>query len=218
MKVAYEVTQDNDDISDTLRWLADKPNKNVLKYHAYKINGVQFHTTARDNVRSVQNSGVRLFANAMQVASAKDKNPIFSDMWFYGIIQEIWVLDYTKFRIPIFKCDWVADNSIKVDDLGFTLVNLSRIGHKRDQFVVATQAKQVFYIEDPLDSRWSVVVLTPDRDYRSCDNDEELVDNLDDHQPFSRGLPDVEIFDDLVSEIGTSFMRDDCEDIWIDES
>jgi hypothetical protein len=95
---------------------------------------------------------------------------------------------------------------------------LSRIGHKRDQFVVATQAKQVFYIEDPLDSRWSVVVLTPDRDYRSCDNDEELVDNLDDHQPFSRGLPDVGIFDDLVSEIGTNFMRDDCEDIWIDES
>lgn len=105
-----------------------------------------------------------------------------------------------------------------MDDLEFTLINLSRIGHKRDQFVVATQAKQVFYIEDPLDYRWFVVVLTRDRDYCSCDNDEELVDNSDDHQPFSRGLPDVETFDDLVGDIGTNCMRDDCEDIWIDES
>lgn len=58
-------------------------------------------------------------------------------MWFYGVIQEIWVLDYTKFMVPIFKCDWVADSGIKVDELGFTLVNLSKVGHKRDQFVVA---------------------------------------------------------------------------------
>lgn len=217
-KIAYNLTRENHGISDTLRWLADKPNKDVLKYHAYKINGVQFYTKARDNVRSVQNSGVRLFAKTMQVASAKDKNPFVSSMWFYGVIQEIWVLDYTKFRIPVFKCDWVADSGIKVDELGFTLVNLSKVDHKHDQFVVATHAKQVFYIEDPLDSRWSVVVLTPDRDYRSCDNDEELGNNLDDHQPFSRGLPDNEVFDDLVDGISTNFMRADCEDIWIDEA
>ncbi|KAL8539307.1 hypothetical protein ACS0TY_001075 [Phlomoides rotata] len=62
----------------------------------------------------------------MQVASVKDKNHIVSDMTFYGVIDEIWELDY--FRIPIFKCIWVDNKSgINVDDLGFTLVNLNKI-------------------------------------------------------------------------------------------
>ncbi|KAL8541459.1 hypothetical protein ACS0TY_002649 [Phlomoides rotata] len=43
-------------------------------------------------------------------------------MTFYGVIDEIWELDYYNFRIPIFKCIWVDNNNgIKVDDLGFTL-------------------------------------------------------------------------------------------------
>lgn len=47
----------------------------------------------------------------MKVASAKDKNPIVSDMVFYGVIEEIWELDYHKFQILMFKCNWVENNS-----------------------------------------------------------------------------------------------------------
>ncbi|KAL6322989.1 hypothetical protein AAG906_023606 [Vitis piasezkii] len=36
-------------------------------------------------------------------------------------------LDYTMFRIPVFKCDWVDNrNGIKVDDHGFTLVDFNK--------------------------------------------------------------------------------------------
>ena len=53
----------------------------------------------------------------MQISSAKDKNPVFGVLCFYGIITEIWDLDYTMFRIPVFKCNWVDNKSdIKVDD------------------------------------------------------------------------------------------------------
>lgn len=75
----------------------------------------------------------------MQVTGYKDKNPLFTDMCYYGVITEIWQLDYHMFKIPVFKCDWVDINKgIKVDDLGFTLVELSRIGHKNDSFILAS--------------------------------------------------------------------------------
>ena len=67
----------------------------------------------------------------MQIASAKDQKPVFGELYFYGIINEIWDLDYTMFRIPVFKCDWVDNkNDIKVYDLGFTLVDFNKISHK----------------------------------------------------------------------------------------
>ncbi|KAL6323329.1 hypothetical protein AAG906_029336 [Vitis piasezkii] len=48
-------------------------------------------------------------------------------------------LDYTMFRIPVFKCDWVDNkNGIKVDDLGFKLVDFSKIAHKSDPFILAS--------------------------------------------------------------------------------
>ncbi|KAJ0103117.1 hypothetical protein Patl1_05271 [Pistacia atlantica] len=50
------------------------------------------------------------------------------------------------FNLPIFKCDWFDSNGgVKVDDLGFTLINTNRLVHKSDPFILASQAKQVFY-------------------------------------------------------------------------
>ena len=81
----------------------------------------------------------------MQIASAKDQKLVFGELCFYGIINEIWDLDYTMFRILVFKCDWVDNkNGIKVDDLGFTLVDFNKIAHKSDPFILASQAKQYF--------------------------------------------------------------------------
>lgn len=106
----------------------------------------------RDDLRSTQSSGVYLVADTMQVASARDQRPITDDMSFYGVITEIWELDYGQFRIPIFKCDWVENGrGVKVDDLGFTLVNLNRKGHMNDAFVLGTCVEQIFYVDDPAD-------------------------------------------------------------------
>ncbi|CAL9011964.1 unnamed protein product [Prunus brigantina] len=35
-------------------------------------------------------------------------------------------------------------------------------------------------------------------------------------EPFTRGIPNVDTFDDLVGEFGSENIRDGCEDIWID--
>ena len=83
----------------------------------------------------------------MQIASAKDNNPIFCELCFYGVIIEMWDLDYTMFRIPISKCDWVDNKkNIKVNELGFTLVDFTKMAHKSNIFILVSQDKQVFYV------------------------------------------------------------------------
>ncbi|PKA66222.1 hypothetical protein AXF42_Ash006919 [Apostasia shenzhenica] len=85
----------------------------------------------------------------MQISSAKDKNPHMSDLCYFGVIEEIWELDYIVFCIPLFKCLWVDSNGeSKIDEMGFILVNFNQISHKDDCFILANQAKQVFYVED----------------------------------------------------------------------
>lgn len=197
-----------------MKALAKGPSNKVFKYQSYSLNGVIYHTKERDNARVVQNSGVSLVAKIMQVSSAKDKNPVVSDMTFYGVIDEIWELDYHHFRIPIFKCIWVDNRSgIKVDDLGFTLVNLNKVGFKDDSFILGSLAKQVFYIEDPKDHEWSVMLETPTREYFEYTNNGELEETAIHHQCFTTGLHSID--PSMTDEDEPPCIRKDGEGIWI---
>ena len=75
-------------------------------------------------------------------------------MPFYGVVNEIWHLDYRGVKKILFKYDWVDDIGVK---LGFTVVNLYRIGYKYDCFILDGHAKQVFYVKDQLDNSKLVV-------------------------------------------------------------
>ena len=99
--MAAEIKERPSEISQIVRWLAGKPSYIVLTYEAYRYNGVKFFTKHRDNARAVQNSGVSLVAKTMQVSSSKDKNPVYTDMTFYGVIEEIWELDYHDFNVHL---------------------------------------------------------------------------------------------------------------------
>ncbi|KAI5351306.1 hypothetical protein L3X38_004197 [Prunus dulcis] len=215
-KVQSELEEDNHGVSENLRWLAAGPNMAVPLYRSYLIKGIKFNIKAQDDVQTTQNSGVYLLAHTMQVASAKDKNPILSNMGFYGVIQEIWDLDYQKFTIPVFRCDWIDSSGLVVDELGFTLVDLSKIGHRNDQFVLASQVKQIFFVDDPMHRGWSVVLSMPNREYNDVIGDEVLGDVIIECEPFTRGMPNVDTFDELVGELGGQNIRDGCEDIWIE--
>ncbi|RVW14758.1 hypothetical protein CK203_091040 [Vitis vinifera] len=67
----------NEPISETIKWIAHGPSHYVSKYHGYVINGCRYHTKERDDLRATQNSGVSIVASTMQIASAKDQNPVF---------------------------------------------------------------------------------------------------------------------------------------------
>ncbi|KAI5349182.1 hypothetical protein L3X38_002069 [Prunus dulcis] len=125
-----------------------------------------------------------------------------------GCIQEIWDLDYQKFRIPVFICDWIDNTSgLVIDELGFTIVDLSKIGHRNDQFVVASQVIQVFFVDDPMHHNWSVVLSMTNREYNDVIGDDVLGDIRIECEPFTRGIPNIDTFDDLVgSKIGVLYL------------
>ena len=67
------------------------------------------------------------------VVHGKGQNIEHTSQTFYGVIKSIWELDYKSFGVPIFHCKWVDMNTwIKVDDLGYTLVNMKRFGFLND--------------------------------------------------------------------------------------
>jgi len=93
------------------------------------------------------------------VNSIKNNKPVFSNMSYYGVIEDIWELDYTIFRVPVFWCKWVKkNNGNKVDELEFILVDLNKKGHKEYTFILASQAKLVFYITNTANKKWFIIL------------------------------------------------------------
>ena len=74
----------------------------------------------------------------------------------------------------MFKCDWVHQGSVTHDDLGFILVNLSRIGHKDEPFILASQANPVFYVDDPINKQLSVVLSSDPRGLHTNEENKEV--------------------------------------------
>ncbi|KAK7390244.1 hypothetical protein VNO78_25543 [Psophocarpus tetragonolobus] len=63
------------------------------------------------------------------------------------------------------------------NELGFILVDLERVAYKDEPFIMASQAKQVFYVKDPCNERWSVVLQG--RSIDVChENQDPIVDSL----------------------------------------
>jgi len=147
----------------------------------------------------------------MHFSSSKDKYLIMASMCYFGVIEDIWVIDYTSFRVPIFKCKWVDGNTgVKIDDLGFTLVDLEKEGYTKEPFIMASQAKQVFYVTDPANKRWSVVLQGKTIHY--TDFNDELILDISETPSFSSNMPTLNV-DNEVNDVHA--VRDDHnEGLW----
>jgi len=113
----------------------------VLFYRGYFTNGYYFYTKAYDYRCTVQNSGVTLVGQSMHIFVPKTINPTYKDdiLW---VIEDTWELDYIMFRVFVFRCKWVENNNgIKINELGFILVELNKEDHKEDSFILASEAK-----------------------------------------------------------------------------
>nr|CAD1822691.1 unnamed protein product [Ananas comosus var. bracteatus] len=86
-------------------------------------------------------------------------------------------------EVVLFKCEWVDvthGKGLKRDEYGFTLINFSHLIHTGEKledepFIFATQAEQVFYVEDELNPEWSTVIKFKPRDVYDM-RDDNLVD------------------------------------------
>jgi len=94
-----------------------------------------------DEKSTVQNYGVTLEAESMQFSISKDTNSVLGSMTYYGFVEEIWEVDYTKFSILVFKCKWIDNKSgVKIDESGFTLVDFQKIGYRDEPFIMVQEA------------------------------------------------------------------------------
>lgn len=162
--------------------LAHGPRKAVISYKGYVINGQRFHT--KDAERTTQNSGVYMEATTMCRSSAKDDAQLADVVGYYGLINQIILLDYYSFHIPLFRCNWahVGKGVKKVD--WYTLVNLHQ-GQKefiREPFILASQAKQIFYARENENSNWYIVLKAPPRGHYES----EIYDDQHDENPIAQ--------------------------------
>ena len=194
--------------SDILKWLANGPRKTAMSFSGYIINGQRFHIKSIE--RSTQNSGVSIDASAICRSSDGDGSPKIDVVTYYGVLTEIILLDYYVYRLPMFKCDWAKiHNGVKVDD-GFTLVNLhqNQSQFSSEPYILASQAKQVFYARENDNSPWYVVLKAPPRGFHELDKYDENVDTSFMGDRSSLALDDI---DDKFEYHNNS--RDDCEGI-----
>nr|KYP39006.1 hypothetical protein KK1_039716 [Cajanus cajan] len=151
----------------------------------YDINNFSFYTKSQDDNSTMQNSGVTLQAQSIHFSSRNDKNPIVASTSYYGVIEDIWEISYGTFKVLVFKCKWVDINiGVRTDGMGFTMVDLSKVGHKDEPFIMANQATQVFYVKDPIVERWFVVLQG-----RSVHNVDESTIELGESLSFSTRMP-----------------------------
>ncbi|KAL4572698.1 hypothetical protein LXL04_019480 [Taraxacum kok-saghyz] len=96
--------------------------------------------------------------------------------------------------VPMFKCKWVDNRrGVKVDEDGFTLVNLSTHGYVLEPFVLAKQANKVFFVEDSMNPRWQCTL--------GVENvvDKEEYNQLDNLPPFSIDIPSINVDINVVA-------------------
>lgn len=136
--------------SKELLSLSDGPSIHANSYAACIVNGVRFMVHSRDLRRTTQNSGVSTVGD--------------DGSTYYGILEDILELSY-KFgcKVVLFRVKWYKTNNTGRTVLSFTKHNLTHIcvaneWYKDDQYILATLAKQVFYLEDQSKRQnWMVV-------------------------------------------------------------
>ena len=95
--------------------------------------------------------------------SARDQNPTPSHVSYYGVLTDVIELHYLSGnKLILFKCNrWDViniGNGIKNDEYGFTCLNIERTICTDEPFVLASQAKQVFYVQNSNEENWHTVV------------------------------------------------------------
>jgi hypothetical protein len=127
-------------IHPQLALLARGPSSIIVKFQPYDINGYTFYIRDHDRKTIHQNSGFRI--------DAMDNNN--NKYSYYGVIEEIWELEYGPLNILLFLCQWVKPigGGIRKDQYGMTIVDLTKIGFKDEPFVLAKNVHQVLYVKD----------------------------------------------------------------------
>ncbi|CAA7054529.1 unnamed protein product [Microthlaspi erraticum] len=111
------------------------------------------------------------------------------------------------FRVVLFKCQWADTRDVrgcKKDDLGHTMVIFSHLihtgnGEEDEPYVLASQARLVYYVEDPKEKGWCVVVHVKPRDLYDMgdpnvsEEDDIMIEELPVHTVLCDNVPNIRL-------------------------
>ncbi|KAI3462194.1 hypothetical protein Pfo_018857 [Paulownia fortunei] len=156
-----------------------QPNVEVRLYDACIVNGVRYHTISHDTRWTTQNSGVN-------VPSSDDGK----NLDFFEVLKDVVILFY----VSGYK-------------FGLTFIDTSKIWYEDDPFILATQAKQVYYLDDiKRKGAWKVVQkvqyrkiyeVTKKKDDNSDEFESQSSSNNESNQEISSDEISLLVRDDL---------------------
>nr|POE77226.1 hypothetical protein CFP56_36640 [Quercus suber] len=142
-------------ISDKVGWLTKYLDNEVKSFKRFVINGIKFCIKDFEANRKTQNNGVSVITEGRAN--------------YYDVLTDIIELNYSdKLCYVFFKCKWVdviSGRRYKTNEFGFLLVNFTRLIYEGDRMidepcVLASQALNVFYVEDPRHEDWMAIIKT----------------------------------------------------------
>ncbi|RDX60642.1 hypothetical protein CR513_61198, partial [Mucuna pruriens] len=72
----------------------------------------------------MQNNDILVVAKSMNFSTLMDKNLVMASICYFGVIEEIWEVDNNA--------------SVQTNKLGFTLVDIDKVGYKGKLFIMAS--------------------------------------------------------------------------------
>ncbi|XP_020967880.1 uncharacterized protein LOC110267086 [Arachis ipaensis] len=173
-----------------------------------------------------QNSGIYVTSDTRSYASKQDVNVAVGGVSYYGRLVDIIELNYSgQFNVVLFKCLWedtTSGRGMRQDELGHTCVNFINPIHTGDReddepYILASEARLVFYVEDEVDNGWSVVVHVMPRDlfdigenYEHCEVDfhpQICMTSLTEFDVEGLRLTRDEVLEESYDDVG-----DDCDE------
>ncbi|EAY97045.1 hypothetical protein OsI_18969 [Oryza sativa Indica Group] len=162
-------------VSEALFALSCGPDLRVKSCASCIVNGVRYSTVDREKYLQTQNSGVMV-----------DGTHEGDNIEFYGVLREILDLQYNSdldiYRsVVLFRCDWfnqVGKTRGVRDDGHFKSINIQSFWYKDDPFILATQSKKIFYLQDTsLGNKWRIVQKFEHRNmYNVSEKDDHIFD------------------------------------------
>ncbi|GJU57314.1 retrovirus-related pol polyprotein from transposon TNT 1-94 [Tanacetum coccineum] len=129
-----ELVISKESVSATVRWISYGLRATVVKYDAYNINGYTFRTKCHDD-KVYQNSGVSVEAIDLHISKEVATT---RQAFYYGVLQDIWVLDYRFMQIPLFKMGIGLITELVIEkaiNLWYTLDDLNNLGPQGFPFI-----------------------------------------------------------------------------------
>lgn len=202
-------SEESSEVTDELYALSFGPDDRVGTYTMCTMNGIKWHVKQIENSKSVQNSGIMV--PGLHGHHKSD---------FYGQLVSIVRVPYMNgYSVFLYKGEWFDTNCKKrkrvVRDYHFMSVNTNNLWYKDDPYVLATQAQQIFYLDDPnLGYGWKVIQKIRHRHVWDIPENEETyateTNYVDETNQEEVGDLDRTVEDENV-DLTRSLRRDDVE-------